>query len=346
MLNILAETLPPPSEIKRKLPINLAIANKLLKIKSEVKSIFDRSSIKLVIVAGPCSVHDRASFLHYAELFKSLSEKVKKNIFLVLRFFSEKSRTSLGWKGYIYDPELNNSCNIEKGIIETRKILLQLTSIGIPCAMEFVDPLVVPYLDDLISWGFIGARTSSSQPHRLLASSITNPVGFKNATDGCIEVAINGMLTSREAHNFIGLNQCGQVSKISSHGNPYTHLVLRGSETRTNFELKDISRAEKEIKKLKIKPKILVDCSHGNSAKDIETQKKVFISVLESFQKKPSTILGMMLESFIFKGSQDFKTFPSYGVSITDPCLNWKSTEELILLANKKIDGKFSCIVH
>jgi len=346
MLNILAESLPPPSEIKRKLPINLAIANKLLKIKSEVKDIFESNSIKLVIVAGPCSIHDRASFLHYAELFQKLSEKVKKNIFLVLRVFSEKSRTSLGWKGYIYDPDLNNSCNIEKGIIETRKMLLQLTSFGIPCAMEFVDPLIVPYLDDLISWGFIGARTSSSQPHRLLASSITNPVGFKNATDGCINVAINGMVTSREPHSFIGLNQCGQISKISSHGNPYTHLVLRGSDTKTNFEINDILLAEKEIIKLKIKPKILIDCSHGNSAKDIEMQKKVFLNVLKSFQKKPSTVLGMMLESFIFKGKQDFTSFPSYGVSITDPCLNWKSTEDLVLQADRLIDGKFSCAVY
>jgi 3-deoxy-7-phosphoheptulonate synthase len=339
MLNISTSIVPPPIEIKKKLPKTTRIENNILEIKSEINDIFNKSSSKLIIIVGPCSIHDKKSFLHYAKLFKKLANGIQNNILLVMRVFSEKSRTSLGWKGFLYDPYLNDSYNIEQGIIETRDLLLQLAEYKIPCAMEFVDPLVVSYLDDLISWGFIGARTSSSQPHRLFASAFDIPIGFKNATDGCLDVAINGMYTARAVHTYLGIAENGLLSKITSNGNPYSHLVLRGSDKSINFHPQDIFHAEKKIKKLNMTSKILIDCSHGNSKKDIERQKNVFLDVLKTYLKYPNSIIGMMLESFIYEGSQSITSSLMYGISVTDPCLDFKTTSELILYANEKIEN-------
>ncbi|MBX7067502.1 MAG: 3-deoxy-7-phosphoheptulonate synthase [Parachlamydiales bacterium] len=322
--------LPTPAQIKDELP--LIFPDRIASWRKEAIQILERKDPRLALIAGPCSVHDVESVYEYAVHLKELSNEINSAFFPVMRIFFEKARTRLGWKGMLYDPHLDGTHDIEEGIRKSRSLILKIAELGIPCATELLEPLVLPYFDDLIVWGLIGARTSASQPHRQLASGLSFPVGFKNDFRGDVDVAIAGILSSRIPHSHIGIDSNGRICKVQSRGNPYTHLVLRGSDSGSNYDPDSIAIALKSLKDHRLDPRVVIDCSHGNCGKDHNKQKIVFKSVVEQAAYNPN-IAGLMLESYLFCGKQplsDDPNFLSYGVSITDPCLGWEETETLL----------------
>lgn len=308
--------------------------------RQSIKEILEGTDRKLTVIAGPCSIHDRTSALEYAQRFKELSNQVSRSCFLAMRVYMEKPRTITGWKGYLYDPFLDGSYDIRSGLFFSRELLLELAAMGIPTATEFVDPLAAPYFADLISWGFIGARTSASQTHRQLASLLQLPIGFKNGTDGNIDHALHGVLTAQHAHTFLHMNDEGKVTITASSGNPLTHVVLRGSWEATNYDAESIALVKEKMNSLALNGKILIDCSHGNCQKLAEKQKEVFYSVMEQVEAGDDAILGVMLESHLESGSQPIDFPLDYAVSITDPCIDWSTTEDLILHADAILTNK------
>lgn len=270
-------------------------------------------------------MHDPVAALDYARKLKTLSEKVEENFIIVMRAYFEKPRTSLGWKGLLHDPHLDGSYDIKKGLRVTRELLLELTKLQVPLACEFLDPLAAHYLSDLVTWGSIGARTVSSQIHRHMASSFNFPIGFKNTTDGNIELALQGIEVAKHPHTFMGISYDGTLKLNKTDGNPHGHLVLRGSDQETNYHLPLL---EDELGSCQ---KLIIDCSHGNSGKRAQEQIKVFEDVFQQVLNGERRIKGVMLESFLNSGSQPLHTPLSYGISITDSCLDYQTTEEIIL---------------
>jgi len=328
------QLLPSPNEMKEQLPLSPYAKERVQRGRDQAEAIVLGRDSKTALIVGPCSIHEIDSTLEYAVKLKKLAEDVQENFSIFMRVFIEKPRTKIGWKGLIHDPGLDGSNDMEKGIALSRELLLRLAHLGMPCATEFVDPLFIPYLEDLISWGFIGARTSASQPHRELASGLAFPIGFKNQVDGDIEIAIDGALSARCSHSSIGIDASGRVAKLSAQGNPLSHLVLRGSDAAPNFDPLSIASALYKMRNLKLDSRILVDCSHGNSQRKAEQQRVSFHSILNQIVGGSSAIMGLMLESFLYEGKQSLKEYLQYGVSITDACLGWKETEELISSAS------------
>ncbi len=285
---------------------------------------------------GPCSIHDPKVALDYAAHLKTIFEKTE-NFFPVMRVFLEKPRTHKGWKGLIYDPHLNGTNDIGSGLEIARKLLLDLAELEIPCATELLEPLALPYFEDLITWGMIGARTSASQPHRQLASGLPFPIGFKNGIHGELDVAIHGILSARDAHTYLSMNREGSICAKKTEGNPYAHLVLRGSEHSINYDPKSIHNASEALLSHHLEAHIVIDCSHGNSKKDHRLQSKAFQSTIEQISQGNTSISGLMLESHLSEGKQPIAPLSSlqYGVSITDSCIGWKETESLILSADE-----------
>jgi len=341
------DPLPSPDEVKKKVPLPERCEEFVFSARKQARKMLFGDP-RLVFIVGPCSIHDPLSAIEYARCFKELSEKVEKTCFLVMRFYPEKSRTTIGWKGLLYDPYLDGSHDIETGLLWTRELLVHLAALQIPVATEFVDPMTAPYFDDLITWGFIGARTSSSQPHRQLASSLSFPIGFKNATDGNLEVAIQGILSARTRHAFLGLDSHGKVAKIQSEGNPLTHLVLRGGLDGPNYDASSVDKALQQLEEYQVSSRILIDCAHDNCQKQYEKQKDVFTAVLEQILDGNESIFGMMLESHLESGQQLFQSngSPTHSsVSITDPCIGWSLTEELLLSADSMLSSSSSTII-
>jgi len=323
-------------EIKRSFP--LLNDDFIINSRQTAKNILNGKDKRKVVIFGPCSVHDYLSLMDYAKKFKKLSDKVKNTFFCVLRFFIEKPRTHLGWKGYIYDPLLDGSNDIALGIMESRKMLVELANMQIPCAMEFLDPLVSKYFDDLITWGFIGSRTCSSQIHRQLSSSLPFPIGFKNPSDGDILSSVLSAHSAKLPHSFLSVDETGQINLKNSEGNPYTHIVLRGSVKNSNYSANCINEAYNLVSKYPIINKLLIDCSHGNKGNDILPQIDALKSVIDQIKGGSDFIAGIMLESFIKKGKQDIKNIPlEYGLSVTDKCLGWEDTQEIIFYANETL---------
>lgn len=332
--------LPSPAQIKNELPLpaNYPVAS----WRRMAAQVLERSDPRLALIVGPCSIHDPESAYEYAVRLKKLSAEIDRTFFPIMRLFIEKPRTRLGWKGMLYDPHLDGSNDIATGIRKSRALIIKIGEIGIPCAAELLDPLVVPYLDDLIVWGLIGARTSASQPHRQMASGLQFPIGFKNDFRGDIEVAIAGILTARIPHSHIGIAPDGHVAALQTRGNPLTHLVLRGSDRMPNYDSASIREALKSLSDHRLEPRILIDCSHGNCGKDHRRQKIVFESVMEQAMENKA-IAGLMLESHLFSGKQPLTDDPnhlSYGVSITDPCMGWDETETLLRLMSMNLSSK------
>lgn len=300
-----------------------------------IRQILNREDPRLLLIVGPCSLHDLASARHYGQLLSKLSKEVASQFFIVMRAHCEKPRTISGWKGLLYDPMLDGSYQIVKGIEYTRQILIELAEMQVPSSAEFLDPVTAFYYDDLISWGSIGARTSSSQPHRQLASGLEMPIGIKNGLAGNVSSAINGVAAVSQPHVYIGLNERGIPSVKRTIGNTDSHIVLRGGEhTGPNFDRASVEDAIRRLQHAGIPPRVLIDCSHHNSGKRYEQQPFVFQSVLEQVLKGSDSIRGMMVESHLQAGSQRLfggSTHLKYGVSITDDCLSWESTEQLIL---------------
>lgn len=321
---------PTPLELKQKWP---APSQNIEKWRNIAKNIVTRKEKKWALIVGPCSIHDEKAAREYAQKLKDLSQRLK-NFFPIMRLFLEKPRTRVGWKGIVYDPFLDGSNEMSAGLQIVRNLWVQITEMGIPCATELLDPFIAPYFDDLTIWGLIGARTSSSQPHRQLVSGMQFPVGFKNDFRGDIDTSIAGIISSESSHSHLGLNPEGRVVGITTQGNPYAHLVLRGSEHQTNFDSASVSHAMNELKKNNLKPRLLIDCSHGNSGKDSRRQAKVFESILDQIAEGNREILGMMLESHLHPGKQEITPSLLYGVSITDSCIGWEETESLLLAAD------------
>ncbi len=320
-----------PVEAKKLHPALEADIVKVIEAKDNIKNILDNKSDKFIIITGPCSIHNTASAFDYAERLAKVNEDVKDKIFLVMRVYFEKPRTTVGWKGLIYDPELNDSSDIATGLKTARQIMLEITRKGLPIATEILEPIIPQYIDDLISWTAIGARTTESQTHRQLTSGLSMPIGFKNATDGDINVAVDAIKTAAHEHSFIGINEDGKVGVFNTNGNEYGHMVLRGGNNGANYGSEYIAFTKEVMRKNGLHPNIIVDCSHANSAKNHKNQSKVVDSVIEQLNAGEDAIKGIMLESHIEAGNQNINNENlNPNVSITDACIDWNETEELI----------------
>lgn len=327
--------LPSPFALKREMALSAAQARFIHSSRKKAADILFGKDPRIACIVGPCSIHDLPSALEYAGRLKELSREAERSFFLVMRVFCEKPRTRSGWKGLIYDPDLDGTSDLAKGLRLARSLFLKLADLQIPAATEFLDPLIASYFDDLATWGFIGARTSASQPHRQLASSLPFPVGFKNSVYGEIGAALNGIHNARNPHVYFGIGESGSIAALRSPGNPLTHLVLRGSDAKPNFDRESIAAASIDLKRHGLEPRLVVDCSHGNSAKDHRRQGAVFQDLLAQIEKGSRKIAGVMLESNLSAGSQRHAEDPAslnYGLSITDSCIGWEETEELLLL--------------
>lgn len=337
--------LPTSQELKKILPLDTEYKNQIISYRKTIQEILTGQDPRIALVVGPCSIHNPESALEYAHLLKELSKQVEKTCFIVMRSYIEKPRTTTGWKGYLYDPFLDGSNNILEGLHLSRKLLLDLASIGIPLATEFLDPMACGYFEDLISWGFIGARTCSSSTHRQLASALEIPVGFKNSTDGNIENAVHGILAARAPHPYITLDTSGHLFAKQSKGNFSTHIVLRGSTFGPNYDAASVQGTMKRLSLDRISTRILIDCSHGNCGKQQERQPEVFYNILEQIVRGNTKIMGMMLESHLESGNQPLSEDTSSiqsSVSVTDPCIDWSSTKELILSADEGLSSPSS----
>jgi 3-deoxy-7-phosphoheptulonate synthase len=333
-VNVVSETtLPPPSAIKAELPASRAATQTVIGNRRALQNIIDGLDPRLFLVVGPCSIHDIGAAMEYANRLKELAAAVEDALLVVMRVYFEKPRTTVGWKGLINDPDMDDSCNMEKGIRSARKILLDLADMGMPTATEALDPVMPQYLGDLVSWTAIGARTTESQTHREMASGLSTPVGFKNGTDGSLQVAVNALRSARQPHHFFGINQDGRPTVIHTRGNPYGHVVLRGGGGRPNYDSVCVALCEKALKDAGLPPRIVVDCSHGNSNKDPSLQPLVAKDCVEQVVNGNRSIIGLMLESNLEAGSQEIPADLRqlrYGVSVTDACIDWDTTENTI----------------
>jgi 3-deoxy-7-phosphoheptulonate synthase len=332
-LNITAlDLMPSPEEIHARVPVSQEAAETVYEGRETIKRILDRKDPRLFIVVGPCSIHDPIAGYDYARRLQKLADEVSDTLYLVMRVYFEKPRTSVGWKGFINDPRMDDSFHIEEGMEKARAFLLQVTELGLPAATEALDPIAPQYLGDLISWTAIGARTSESQTHREMASGLSTPVGFKNGTDGKIDVAINALKSSAKPHSFLGINAQGRSSIVRTRGNAYSHVVLRGGE-RPNYDTVSISITERALREAKFAPNIVVDCSHSNSFKDHNMQALVMSDCVHQIREGNQSIVGLMVESNIEGGNQPIPEDLSklkYGCSVTDPCIDWPTTDTII----------------
>lgn len=298
---------------------------------------------RLLLIAGPCSIHDIDSALEYANRLKSLSQSISDTLFLVMRVYFEKPRTSIGWRGFSSDPHLDGSMDIRTGHFLTRQLLLHLADMGLPVAAEFLEPTSSLYFGDLISWGCIGARTTESQLHRQMASGLPMPIGFKNTTSGSLEAAINGIAAASQPHTFMAINHEGVLSIVKTEGNPQCHLVLRGGNEKPNYDANSIALALEGLKSSNLPKQLLVDCSHDNSFRSHEMQSVVFESVINQVLEGNKYIRGLSVESHLNEGKQAFPACPSkvrYGVSLTDSCIGWEMTQQLALWGASVLGSK------
>ncbi|KAE9535378.1 phospho-2-dehydro-3-deoxyheptonate aldolase [Ursidibacter arcticus] len=321
-----------PKMLKEEFPLSEKLKQQIEKSRKIVSDIIHKRDKRQLIVIGPCSIHDPISALEYAKKLKILADKVSDKLYIVMRVYFEKPRTTVGWKGLINDPNLNGTFDIEKGLRVARKLLLDIAELGLPLATEALDPITPQYLADLFSWSAIGARTTESQTHREMASGLSMAVGFKNGTDGNLAVAINAMQASAQGHSFLGISQAGQVTILHTKGNPDGHVILRGGKN-PNFESQYVQECEQALRKANLPEAIMIDCSHGNSNKDYRRQAIVAENVLQQLLNGNKSIIGLMLESHLFAGNQSseqpFEQM-QYGVSITDACIDWQTTEALL----------------
>ena len=329
-----SDLLATPEEVKRRMPLTDAAAETVSKSRDVVRAILERRDPRSFVVVGPCSIHDVAAAREYAGRLKNLADQVASTLFLIMRVYFEKPRTTVGWKGLINDPDMDDSFHIEKGIAIARNLLLHLAELGLPAGTEALDPIMPQYLSELITWTAIGARTTESQTHREMASGLSTPVGFKNGTDGGLSASINALQSVRHPHHFLGITQQGQSAVFRTRGNMHAHIVLRGGGGRVNYDAVSIALAERELTAANLPPNIVVDCSHGNSNKEPSLQPLVAENCIAQIVDGNRSIMGLMLESHLKAGNQPIPkdlTKLEYGVSITDPCIDWPTTEALLL---------------
>ncbi len=323
-----------PAQLKQDLPLSDQARNSVVNGRQTVRDILDGKDKRLFVVIGPCSIHDPKAAHEYADRLLALREKIQDTLYIIMRVYFEKPRTTVGWKGLINDPDMNDSFDIEKGLHIGRQLLLELNEKGLPCATEALDPNSPQYLQDLIAWSAIGARTTESQTHREMSSGLSSPVGFKNGTDGGLTVATNAMQAVQSGHSFLGLNNDGQVAIIRTSGNPYAHVVLRGGNGKPNYDASSVAQAEGVLNKAKVSNKIMIDASHANSNKDPYLQPLVLQNLTNQIVDGNKTIVGVMVESHLKGGRQDIPKDLNdlvYGQSVTDGCIDWETTEKVLL---------------
>jgi 3-deoxy-7-phosphoheptulonate synthase len=322
-----------PRAIKGVVPVSELANATVARSRERIIRILRQEDPRQLVVIGPCSIHDEKSALEYAKRLNVLRQEYADRMEIVMRVYFEKPRTTIGWKGMINDPHLDGSQDIETGLKMARKLLLEVVGMGLPAATEFLDPIVPQYIADLITWAAIGARTTESQTHREMASGLSMPVGLKNSTDGSLQVAIDAMGATRHPHSFLGINEDGVTSVVRTNGNPNAHVVLRGGRAMTNYDAASIRAAEEKLVAEKLPPVMMVDCSHANSSKQFAKQEDVWHSVIEQRIGGTKSLIGLMVESHLNEGNQPIPKKPGdlrYGVSITDSCIGWETTERML----------------
>jgi 3-deoxy-7-phosphoheptulonate synthase len=333
------QPLPTPAELRQRLPLSHELARQIRAQREAVRAVLDGEDSRLLVVVGPCSIHDPDSALDYARRLAALAPEVSDQLLLVMRAYVEKPRTTVGWKGLVYDPHLDGSGAMAEGLALSRRLMLDMAELGLPIATELLQPLVAGYLDDLLSWAAIGARTSESQIHRELVSGLDLPVGFKNGTDGSLGIATDAMRSAAHAHQHFGIDAQGRPALVQTVGNADTHLVLRGGHQGPNHDAASVQAARTGLEKLGIAPRILVDCSHANSGKDPLRQPAVLEDVIAQRLAGQDALRGVMIESHLFDGAQSLSCDLRYGVSITDGCLGWAGTEAILRDAARRLRG-------
>lgn len=333
-INVTAfDAMPTPTEIHTRLPLSSVAARTVASGRQALRNILDRQDPRVFVVVGPCSIHDPIAGLDYARRLKALSDEVSDVLLLVMRVYFEKPRTTVGWKGYINDPFMDDSFRVDIGMEKAREFLLAVNELGLPTGTEALDPISPQYLGDLIAWSAIGARTTESQTHREMSSGLSTPVGFKNGTNGDLSIAVNAILSASRPHSFLGINDQGRVAVVRTRGNAYGHIVLRGGDGKPNYDTVSINQTEQTLAKAKLPANIVVDCSHANSSKKPELQPLVMGDLVSQIRSGNKSIVGAMIESNIEAGNQSIPadlTQLKYGCSVTDACVDWATTEKMI----------------
>ncbi|MBI5443332.1 MAG: 3-deoxy-7-phosphoheptulonate synthase [Deltaproteobacteria bacterium] len=338
-----------PAELRQVFPLCEAAADFVTQARYRVRAVLRHLDPRVMVVVGPCSIHDPEAAVEYARRLARLGRELEEQLLLVMRVYFEKPRTTLGWKGLINDPDLNGTNEISKGLGVARRLLCAITDLGLPVASELLDPITPQYLADLLTWGAIGARTTESQPHREMASGLSFPVGFKNGTDGDLQVAVDAMAAARQPHSFLGIDDHGRTAVVRTKGNADVHIVLRGGRDAPNYSAADVVRTEALMAKSGLNPAIMIDCSHANSFKDHDRQEEVLTDVVEQIARGNRSIFGLMLESNLEAGNQPLGDDPArlrYGVSVTDKCIDWPTTERLLGQAAERLAKSGGRRVH
>ncbi|MBK8892936.1 MAG: 3-deoxy-7-phosphoheptulonate synthase [Propionivibrio sp.] len=327
------DPMPSPAEILKRLPLSAQAARTVMRGREALRNILERKDHRLFVVVGPCSIHDPLAGIDYARRLKTLSEEVGDTLCLVMRVYFEKPRTTTGWKGFINDPDMNDSFSVDQGMKKARQFLLDVAELGLAVGTEALDPISPQYLGDLMAWTAIGARTTESQTHREIASGLSTPVGFKNATSGDVDIAINAIISSSRPHSFLGINSQGRTSIVRTRGNRYGHVVLRGGDTRPNYDTVSVQMTEQALIKAKLPANIVIDCSHANSYKKPELQPLVMTDVVNQVRLGNKSLVGVMIESNLIAGNQPIpadRAQLKYGCSVTDACIDWETTEKML----------------
>jgi 3-deoxy-7-phosphoheptulonate synthase len=329
----------PPRQLIQELPLTPKAEQTVIAGRIAIQRIISREDHRLLVILGPCSIHDEKAALEYAQRLVELNRKIQDTFYLCMRVYFEKPRTTLGWKGFLNDPTLDGVCDMQNGLRRARGLLMKISEMGIPTATEMLEPITPQYLADLICWSAIGARTTESQTHREMASGLSMPVGFKNGTDGSLSSAINALVAARAPQSFLGIDKDGQTCIVQTRGNPWGHIVLRGGK-RPNYDPISIEEARLMLIEKKLPEAVMVDCSHANCHKKYQGQAIVWRNVIDQVISGSEALIGLMLESNLHEGSQKYNGDAAklkYGVSITDECISWETTEQLLLCAREKI---------
>ena len=335
--------LPSPALLRQRLPLSATLDERVRDQREAIRAVLNGDDSRLLVVVGPCSLHDSVSALEYAARLAELAPQVSDQLLLVMRAYVEKPRTTVGWKGLVYDPRLDGSGDMAEGLHISRRLMLDILACGLPIATELLQPLAAGYFDDLLGWAAIGARTSESQIHREMVSGLDLPVGFKNGTDGSLGIACDAMRSAEHPHQHFGIDELGHPALLSTSGNADTHLVLRGGHSGPNYDADSVAKARYTLQRQGIAPRIMVDCSHANSGKNPLSQPAVLASVVGQRVAGDSSLRGVMLESHLFDGCQPLSGELKYGVSITDGCLGWSATERMLLRAADRLRREPGC---
>ena len=322
-----------PQQLKAQLPLSASLAAQIVEHRQTIQNILAGTDPRLLVITGPCSIHDPVAALEYAQKLQYLQAQVSDQIFLVMRAYIEKPRTTVGWKGFMYDPDLDGSSDLQAGLEQSRQLYLHIIEMGLPIASEILSPMATAYFDDLLAWGAIGARTSESQIHREIASQMPYSIGFKNGTDGSIQIALDAIQSASHAHQFLGMSQSGLPCVLESRGNPLAHLILRGSNTGPNYQAEEINKIKAKVKG--DLPALVIDCSHCNSSKNPALQPDVLRQIVK--ERAETQVRGVMLESHLVQGNQKISCDMIYGQSVTDGCIGWEQTEHLLLEAAQQL---------